>query len=432
MKKKTLAAAGLALVTAMALTACSPSSGSGGGESTETATGAAGVQIRVWLVGSDTPDAAREYLISTFEAENPGNTLVIEEQSWTGLVDKYTTALSGSDSPDVVEIGNTQAPMFTEAGFFTDLTPYYEELGGDDLLPGFVEVGSWNGTFYAAPYYSGARVVTYSTDMYDGALPTTWAEYISLSQSLSTDTVSGLYLRGKDWHDGITFVWVNGGEIAVQNADGTWDAQLSSAASLAGLQQWQDLFTQGTSHAATDQTESDLQVPFCAEEVVFLPAPSWLYWSLAAAEDAATPGCASTVGNPDKLHQFAAPGLTAGSAAPGLAGGSNIAIPANSANQELALAALRIMLSDGYQSLIAANGLVPARLSQAQYLPDTEASQAASAAAAAAKLTPASPKWADVEAQMILEDGFSLIAQGNDVATVAADMDQKIESILNG
>ena len=40
----------------------------------------------MWLVGTDTPQDARDYLTKTFEEENPGSTLVIEEQQWTGLV----------------------------------------------------------------------------------------------------------------------------------------------------------------------------------------------------------------------------------------------------------------------------------------------------------------------------------------------------------
>ena len=138
----------VALGAAAALTLAGCASG-GSGASEE------GAEIRVWLVGTDTPDEAREYLMDTFEKENPGSTLVIEEQSWDGLVDRLTTSLSGSDSPDVVEVGNTQASAFTSAGAFLDLTEDYETLGGDDLLPGFVEAGSYDGKFYAAPLLLG-------------------------------------------------------------------------------------------------------------------------------------------------------------------------------------------------------------------------------------------------------------------------------------
>ena len=121
MRKLGIVALGAA--AALTLAGCATS---GGTDATEE-----GAEIRVWLVGTDTPDEARDYLKTTFEEEHPGSTLVIEEQSWDGLVDRLTTSLSGSDSPDVVEVGNTQASAFTSAGAFLDLTDEYEDLGGD-------------------------------------------------------------------------------------------------------------------------------------------------------------------------------------------------------------------------------------------------------------------------------------------------------------
>ena len=151
--KKTLGA--LALIGASALVLAGCAAGDAGSSSEETE----GAEIRVWLNGTDTPQEARDYLKKTFEDENPGSTLVIEEQTWEGLVDKLTTSLSSSDSPDIVEFGNTQAPAFTSVGALLDLTDMYDALGGDDLLPGFVEAGSYEDAFYAPPLYAGARVV---------------------------------------------------------------------------------------------------------------------------------------------------------------------------------------------------------------------------------------------------------------------------------
>ena len=125
--------------------------GQGGGPET--------ADIRVWINGADTPQEARDWLKETFEADNPGSTLTIEEQEWEGLVERLTTALSSeSETPDVVEIGNTQAPTFTSAGAFSDLTDDLGDLGGDDLLPGFVDGATVDGTTYAVPYYAGVEV----------------------------------------------------------------------------------------------------------------------------------------------------------------------------------------------------------------------------------------------------------------------------------
>ena len=414
----------VALGAAAALTLAGCASG-GSGASEE------GAEIRVWLVGTDTPDEARQYLIDTFEEENPGSTLVIEEQSWDGLVDRLTTSLSGSDSPDVVEVGNTQASAFTSAGAFLDLTEYYDQLGGDDLLPGFVEAGSYDGKFYAAPLYSGARLVFYKKDALAAsglAVPTTLDDYIANGEKLATDNPgkSGIWWPGQDWYNALPYIWENGGEVAVPDGE-EWDAQLSSDESIAGLEQVQQVMT-NASRAPKDGNETSPEVGFCDGTTLQLSAPSWVKWSILAPADAEAPGCPDQEAN---LGVYALPGKDGG-AAQVFAGGSNIGVSAKSAHPELAVKALEIILSDEFQTIYGENGLVPAKLSLAKTLGTDEVAQAIAAAAGNAKLTPASPKWADVEAAGILQDLFVNIAQGGDVKALAEQADTDIEAILNG
>ena len=413
----------VALGAAAALTLAGCASG-GSGASDE------GAEIRVWLVGTDTPDEARQYLIDTFEEENPGSTLVIEEQSWDGLVDRLTTSLSGSDSPDVVEVGNTQASAFTSAGAFLDLTEYYDQLGGDDLLPGFVEAGSYDGKFYAAPLYSGARLVFYKKDALAAsglAVPTTLDDYIANGEKLATDNPgkSGIWWPGQDWYNALPYIWENGGEVAVPDGE-EWDAQLSSDESIAGLEQVQQVMT-NASRAPKDGNETSPEVGFCDGTTLQLSAPSWVKWSILAPTDAEAPGCPDQEEN---LGVYALPGKDGG-AAQVFAGGSNIGVSAKSAHPELAVDALKIILSDEFQTIYGENGLVPAKLSLADTLGTDEVAQAIAAAAGNAKLTPASPKWADVEAAGILQDLFVNIAQGGDVKALAEQADEDIEAILN-
>ena len=409
---------------ALALAACSGGDG-GGGDG-----GAEGTEVRVWLVGTDTPDAAREHLVETFEAEHPGSTLTIEEQSWDGLVDKLTTSLSSSDAPDVVEVGNTQAATFTSAGFFAPLDDIAEDLGGDDLLPGFVKAGTWEGSLYAAPYYAGSRIVFYSAQVLgDAPVPTTLDEYVATATQLRTPERSGVWFPGQDWYNVLPFVWENGGFVAEVDDDGTWQAGFSSPGGIAGLETVQDLMT-NASNAPKDGDETELQVPFCAGETTFLSAPNWIRWSIQAPADADTPGCPDTYGS--DLHAFPLPGATAGTTAKVFAGGSNVAVAARSANVDLAKDTLAIMLSDEYQTILAESSMIPAKRSLASALPDDEFTQAAAAAAANAELTPATPRWGDVEARKVIQDALVQIAQGGDVATIAAELDEQIESILNG
>ena len=421
--KKTLGAVALAGAAAVVLAGCA------GGAPAEPETG----DITVWLVGADTPQTARDYLKQTFESENEGWTLTIEEKTWADVSDTYTAALSSNDSPDVVEVGNTQALGFADAGLFLDISDIQEQLGGSDLLPGLVEAGTYDGSLYAAPYYAGGRIVFYSPMMVD-EVPATLDDYVAEGVAMTTDTVSGIYAPGKDWYNALPYIWAFGGEIAVQDGD-TWDAQFSSPESLEGLNLLQTVYQDATV-APADGNELMANIAFCNGEAGFISSPAWAAGNLTGAwpwadDDAGqnSEGCPDTYAA--DLGAFALPGLEAGETAPIFAGGSNVAVATKSAAPTKAKAALEIMLSEDYQKLLAEQGLTPGIISAASALPDTPIAQAQAAALANSKGTPASPNWAEVEAAQIIPDALVRIAQGEDVEAVATALDEQIEAILN-
>jgi N,N'-diacetylchitobiose transport system substrate-binding protein len=371
-------------------------------------------------------------LKTTFEEQNPGSTLTIEQQEWDGLVEKLTTALSSeSETPDVVEIGNTQAPTFTSAGAFADLTDELDDLGGDDLLPGFVEGATVDGKTYAVPYYAGSKYIFYRKDLFKKAdieVPTTLDEFVQAAIDLKKAnpkpaSFSGFWFPGQDWRNGAAFIWSAGGDLAVEDG-GEWTPALSSPESQAGLEMAQQLFMEA-SGAPKDGNEADPWTPFCAGEVGMMSTPGWVR-GLIEAEDT---GCPDT--HAKQMGVFALPGND-GSPAPVLLGGSDIAIAAKSPNQDLAQEAVALMLSDEYQTIMAEAGLTPAKESLAPLLGDDEYAEATVAAASNAKLTPAAPGWANVEGSRVLEDLFSAIAQGGDVADLAAKADDQMSGDLNG
>jgi len=426
----------------------------GGGESAEADGGSGGSdtgELRLWLNGTDTPQELRDHLVETFEADNPGSTLVIEEQDWSGLVPRLQTALSSEDqTPDLVEIGNTQSPTFTYAGAFSDLTDMVDELGGDDLLQGFVEAGTVDDTVYAVPYYSGARAVFYDKRAFAAAgveVPTTLAEFTEVATTLQQadpggkPNWSGFWFPGQDWYNGVAWINAHGGEIAVSDGE-EWTGALSSPESQEGLAEVADLFSTATS-APRDADSEEPWVPFNNGEVAMFSAPTWARWSIdlpecnkgVAADDESAAATAllaeQQACNEAATGVFALPGMEAGSPAPVFAGGSNLAIPAKSGNQELARDLLRIIFSDEYQGMLATNGLIPGNSQFADQLGDDVYAQAARDAAVDAKLTPAAEKWADVEGARILEDFFQQIASGADPAEAAAEADELLAETLN-
>lgn len=422
MKLYRLAAMGVA--GALALTAC----GSSNTGQDVAKSSAKGQTVRLWLNGTDTPQPVRDYAIAQFAKENPGSKLVIEEQVWDGLVDKLTTALSGNDSPDVVEVGNTQAVAFTSAGAFEDLSAHKAALGGSDLLNGFVDAGTYNGKFYAVPYYAGSRLVFYRKDLFAKAgltVPTTLQQYVDDGAKLKATggkNFSGIYFPGQDWRNALPYIWAAGGDLAVESG-GKWTGALSTPESVKGLEMVQQVMAKD-SGAAKDGNETDPQVPYCNNQIAMLSAPGWVKGSILAPQG----GCPSAAKN---LGVFALPGTTAGQTAPIFLGGSNIAISAKSAHKDLALSVVKILLSDGYQTKMAEAGLIPAKKSLVTKMGTDEVATATAQAVANTKSTPAAPGWANVEADKIMEDLFVNIARGGDVASLAKAADAKITAALN-
>ena len=420
MRKRRTAALGAALAMLTAAFGSTVTNASG-----EAAT------VRVWINGSDTPDSVREYLVAEFKELHPDAELVIEEQQWTGLVEKLTTALASSDSPDVVEMGNTQAQAFEAAGALLDLTEYTEQLGGDDLLTSLLEAGTYDGRLYGVPYYAGARMMIYRTDLFEAAgveLPTTIEEMIAASATLieansDVPNFSGFYLPGKNWHAALSFIWDAGGDVAVLEGD-QWVGQLSSPESIAGLETFVEVVETGN-RAPVDGDDANDWLAFCNGEVGMMPAPGWKPGQILDGENGGCPDMEANMG------YFAMPGSEAGTTAPVLLGGSNVAVSANSQNPDLAIDVVTIMASEEYQAQMAAANLIPARISQLEAVTGSPAAVAQAEAAANSRFVPTSEHWAGVEAAEILPDMLVAIAQGGDIQAETERADAAIEEILN-
>jgi len=440
MKKTMIGVTAFAAAGAIALAGCSTASEEPSSDATNSASGgdeAVAQDITLWLAGTDTPEDLINYLKEEYSEVNGGD-LTVEQIGWGDLISSLTTALPDSENtPDVAEVGNTQAATFTTVGAFMDLTDYYEDFGGDSLLPGFVEAGSIGDSVYALPYYFGSRAVFYRKDIYDAAgveVPTTLAEYTEVNTTMVDQGVGGAYLAGRDWRSGISWIFAHGGDIA--EYDGSeWHATLDSAESVAGVEAWQELFLDANVAQPTDDdttTYSAINDEFLSgTPASSTMAPSWATWTLGDFDEE-TEGY---VWNPETFGVYALPGVDGGTA-PVFAGGSNIGVSASTQNVEGSLDLMGIIFSDEYQTMLAENGMGPANLDFSDIYAENSYFEGVNAialeAAANAKLTPAAAGWASVEEAGIMEDYFQAVAEGGDVAQLAVEANAKIDELING
>lgn len=448
--KKMLSALTLVTASALALGACSSGASTSPAASASAPASATSQNITLWLAGGDTPDELRDYLKTTYQTKT-GGTLTIEEQAWGDLITKLTTALpDANNTPDVVEIGNTQSPTFTNVGAFSDISDMYGELGGDKLLPSFVEVGKVDGKNFTLPYYFGSRYMFYRKDIYQAAgvaVPKTLDEFNAAVKTITTKNpksikaFSGFFLGGQDWRNGISWIFANGGDLAKQE-NGQWTSTLSDPNSIKGLTQLQELFTSASMAPKTAKDESpwlyindsdvikgdtkdpDKVTGKTSLAAATIMAPGWAHWSIGDLK------ADKRVWNDDKFGTFVLPGND-GKAAPVFAGGSNIGISATSKNQAGARELMKIIFSSEYQQMLGKNGLGPANSDDVSSLGDDQFATALIDSAANSKLTPAAPGWAAVEASGKLEEFFSKVADGGDITALAKEYDAAITPMLN-
>ncbi len=427
--RRAVLGAGGALGLAGLLAACGGSSGSG--SASGGGGGASSGDLRVWFMKDSVSDTAMDWLKTTFEQQNPGSTLTYEIQVWDGIVPKLQTSLASADStPDIIELGNTQAPTFCAVGALEDLSDIKADLGGDQLTQSLVDLGSFEDKMYAAPFYAGSRIFFYRKDLFEAAgvaVPTTIDDLTAAATTLQqanagTPGFSGLYLPGISWQSCIAWLFTNGALLASQDGD-TWKGGLSTPEGQASLTQLQQLWKTGSaSGTVTDSTTASQPfVPFNTGETAMFFGFNWHLKSIDPALVEA-----------GKVGYFGFPPVSAGGVGKPFAGGSNVAVSASSSKKDLAKKAMQLIFAKEFQEYFATEGgWVPGNLQYASALGSDELSTLTTEAVKNSVGTPAAKNWALVEGAKTVDDFYVAMGAGKDPVSLAAAADAAIEKVLN-
>jgi N,N'-diacetylchitobiose transport system substrate-binding protein len=380
------------------------------------------------------PETLTDALHKEFQEKHEGVTVKYEVQEWDGIQDKLTTALASQNPPDVIELGNTQAPAFAAEGVLTDLSGDVQNLSGDQWLPSLKSSGEWDGKQFSTPFYAANREVIYRTDMFQqagiAAPPTSRQEWLDAIGKLKAKfgkdkQFQPLYLPGQNWYALLSFIYDEGGDIAEQNGT-EFTATVDSAEAKAGLEFYKQLVDASGTTAPKDNDEQN-------------PEQAGIYGQGKVAMMIALPWEVDTAAESDpaikaKTGAFPIPSKNADETAPVFQGGSNLAIPVNSKNSDLAKEYLTLLLGAKYQGQLAAAGMVPGASTDLSALDANPVSKAMAEAAKNGKAVPATPKWATIEAgQNPLKDMLTAYLTGaKDLDTATGDANKALDAALRG
>ena len=453
MKRVTLLAVCAATV-ALAAAGCSStsnpgsSSGSGGSNTATTASAspkcagsttpatpaASGGTLTVWLMSGSAPAGWAEAINTAFAAKYPGWKVNYQIQNWDGIGAKLNKALVSSSTPDVIEVGNTQAVSYAQASELEDLTSVTNAFNCPQFNQALKDSGAFQGKQYAIPFYGANRTVIYRKDMFAKAgissPPTTDAEWLADMSKLKSAYTSdpefqALYLPGQEWYTLLSFIWDQGGDVA-KSSNGKFTATLNTPQAQAGINFYKQLYTASGTQAPKDTDEATpQQSDVVAKDGGHVAQFIGFNWELSGVLKS----------DPQLTGQFGAfpiPSAHAGKTAPVFLGGSDLAVSASSPNQAAAQAWIAMESDAANQAILTQNGAVPGSSTDVSGLASSPVGTAMGVASKDGKVTPITPNWAAVEAgnNPLKTMLTSVLSGAKSTSSAANDADAALNKIL--
>src|SRR5690242_16759881 len=212
-------------VAALALTAC------GGGTGAGTAGGSGGgapvnkIKIVAAEYSKDNTAAFWNKFAAAYKAKT-GIDLDVQVLSWDDIDQQSSTMIQNNAAPDILNL-NAYASYAKDGLLYSSDEVLSDSVKGD-LLPNFVQSGTYQGKMYGMPDLSSARALFYNKDLFKkagiAAPPKTWDEFTADAKkitALGKGTVGYAEPLGPEEAQAELSIWMvnNGGDW---KTDGKW------------------------------------------------------------------------------------------------------------------------------------------------------------------------------------------------------------------
>lgn len=342
--------------------------------------------------------AALKALISEFEQANQC-TVELTELSWNDGKQKLQAAFNAGTPPDVVELGSDWIAQFSSAGVLSELPSDSAHLGR--FVPYSVAPGQWNGRAFAYPWTLDTRVLYANTDMLHAAgvkLPvTTIDELVAACRKIQDKGMQGFAANGADAHrlykKILPFIWTYGADVVDANGTATLDAP--------GVQRAISVYTD-LARTGFVETQRQLDASFIQGKVAFWISGQWILKKLR---------------NNPSVHYttMLMPGVN-GQPGISFAGGEYLAVPAKSAQKQLARTFVEWMTNGANALKFCAKVDEAGFPADAQFIghpslvADPDRARFAQQLTHA-RMTPVHPQWLEIEASLERKVEEALLGQ---------------------
>jgi multiple sugar transport system substrate-binding protein len=395
------------------------------GSTPEQDAGAGGAGI-VWAARAGDNEIAGK-IAEAWNREHPDTPVRIEElpSNADQQRQQLTLELSAEGTLfDVVGLDVIWAGEFADNGWIEPLP----ELGREAEavhLPGPLESGSYQGSQWALPLFTGAGFLYYRSDLLDVPPPRTWQELKEVGLRLSQETGIPAYAGQGASYEGMVvnyleYLWSAGGDLF--NDDQSAVVFGTTDAAMRALEFMRDAQADGFYHPGfTTMTEAEARPAFESGQAIFLRHWVGPYRTMAGE------------GSPVAETLGAAPLPTFdGTGTISAVGGYNLAVSAFSEQKELATEFVRFAtLDEDVQRLVAETGLPPAMESIYAEFPDDPAFQLLAKVLPYARARPPVPEWNAISATMQTELFAAYTGQKEPQAAI--DMIRKqLQEVVDG
>ena len=380
--------------------------------------------LTIWIMPNGaSPQEKLEQLLEKF-TKNTGIPTQVEVLDWGEAWNRISTVLaSGTDAPDVVQLGTTWIPYFATRNEIKPLNAWFNKIKPER----FVQV-SWNTTHiesdtlvYSVPWFIDIRpilgnkrimrkngITREDVATYDGFVKAI-RKIEASKESLEDGTrIHAFAFPGKsDWnisHNFAPWIWSNGGDFIAKDERGKWHANILTEKTLSGIAKYLNfvLDTLVPPEALLTNTAQIVQ-QFNAGELAFIVNTAEIV--MQTRYDGSKGGLSNAKIGSDSVTVIHIPNGSVGSVS--FIGGSNLAIPASNTRSE-AISLLAFLTSDNsldaYTRQI--GFLPPSKDVLTKWSEDPEYKELVTALETG-KAYPAIPEWGDIE--QILVGMFSAV-----------------------